>query len=293
MRGEGAVADALELALGERPARVEPVAGGDVCVAFRATLPDGTRLFAKSPRAPAPGMTLREAEGLRWLGEADALRVPEVVAATAGENGAPALLVLEWIETGRPASDFDARLGEGLAALHAAGAPAFGAPRDGYLGPLPLPNQARPTWARFYAEQRILPQAKLACDAGSLDHGLRRRLEALAARMEEVAGPEEPPARLHGDLWAGNRMADAEGAPVLVDPAAYGGHREVDLAMMRLFGGFGARAFEAYEATAPLAPGAEARVPLYQLLPLLVHVNLFGGGYVRSLEAALAKAERL
>jgi len=292
VRGEGTVADALELALGERPARVEPIAGGDVCAAFRATLPDGTRLFAKSPREPAPGMALREAEGLRWLAEAGALRVPEVVAATAGENGAPALLVLEWIEPGRPEPGFEARLGEGLAALHAAGAPAFGAPRDGYLGPLPLPNEVRPTWARFYAEQRILAQTRLARDAGKLDDRLQRRLEALAARMEEVVGPEEPPARLHGDLWAGNRRADAEGAPVLVDPAAYGGHREVDLAMMRLFGGFGG-AFAAYEATAPLAPGAEARVPLYQLLPLLVHVNLFGGGYLRSLETALSKAERL
>lgn len=293
MSAAGPVADALEATLGRRPRAVAPIAGGDVCAAFRVELEGGERLFAKSPHADAPGMVSREAEGLRWLAAARALRVPEAVAAIEAEAGRPAVLVLEWIEPGRPGPDFDARLGAGLAALHAAGAARFGGARDGFLGPLPLANAPRPTWARFYAEQRLRDLARQAAEAGRLDAALRRRVEAVAARMEALVGPEEPPARLHGDLWAGNRMADADGRPVLVDPAAYGGHREVDLAMMRLFGGFGPRCFAAYEEAAPLAAGAEARVPLYQLLPLLVHVALFGGGYRASLADALARVERL
>ncbi|HEV8547695.1 MAG TPA: fructosamine kinase family protein, partial [Polyangiaceae bacterium] len=137
--------------------------------------------------------------------------------------------------------------------------------------------------------ERLEPQLRRASDAGRVTAALRRRFEELFARLPELVGPEEPPARLHGDLWGGNLHVDEQGAPCLIDPAAYGGHREVDLAMMRLFGGFSERVFSAYAESFPLAAGHAERTDLYQLYPLLVHVNLFGGGYGASVERALSR----
>lgn len=278
--------------LGKEPAELQTIAGGDICRAFRVRLADGSLCFAKTPASPCPGLLECEAAGLRWLGETGALRVPEVVACRDAVGQEPALLVLEWIEAGPPGRDFDRRLGEGLAALHAAGAPGFGYERDNWIGRLPQANGPRETWPRFYAEQRLAPQIRRARNAGHLSGRLLERAERIVGRLDTLAGPAESPARLHGDLWGGNVMADAEGEPVLIDPAAYGGHREVDLAMMRLFGGFAAECFEAYEAAAPLAAGHEARVSLWQLYPLLVHLNLFGPTYRGPFARALAACER-
>src|SRR5204862_1227715 len=138
-------------------------------------------------------------------------------------------------------------------------------------------NAPAATWSDFYQRRRLEPQVRRAAEAGLVGPALRRAFDRLFTRLPELVGPAEPPARLHGDLWGGNAMADEQGAPVIFDPAVYGGHREVDLAMMRLFGGFGRRVFDAYAEVYPLAPGHEERVALYQLYPLLVHVNLFGG----------------
>jgi fructosamine-3-kinase len=199
--------------------------------------------------------------------------VPEVLACIDD----PPALVLEWIEPGAGGSD--EALGRSLAALHGAGAAGFGAVPDNFIGPLPQRNDERPTWPRFYAECRVEPQVRTARDAGALDAEEARRFRTLCEAMEARTGPAEPPARLHGDLWSGNAVRGADGRTWLVDPAVYGGHREVDLAMMRLFGGFAPRCFDAYEEAAPLAPGWAERVALYQIYPLLVHVNLFGIGY--------------
>ena len=218
-----------------------------------------------------------EADGLRWLAEPGAIAVPSVVA----YGGEPEVLVLEWIESGptRPAAA--ELLGRGLAQLHAAGAPAFGAPRDGFIGPLPQPNQPvdSATWSEFWFTRRIEPFARRACDAGSLSPAAMDLVARLGARLADVAGPPEPPARVHGDLWSGNVLVDIGGAPWLVDPAAYGGHREVDLAMLTLFGSPGPAFFAAYEELHPLASGWRDRLPLWQLEPLLVHTILFGAGY--------------
>ncbi len=137
--------------------------------------------------------------------------------------------------------------------------------------------------------RRLGPQLRAAADAGLAPARMRRDFERLLAQLETLCGPPEPPARLHGDLWGGNMIADDLGEPCLIDPAVYGGHREIDLAMMKLFGGFGPRVFAAYKEAFPLADGYRERVPLYQLYPLMVHVNLFGGGYLAQVEAALAQ----
>src|SRR5439155_6463696 len=170
----------------------------------------------------------------------------------------------------------------GLAETHEAGAPVFGA--EGAcavvgFGSLRLSNEPAADWPSFYAERRLLPLASMARERAALSAAGSDAVERLCGRLRDLAGPPEPPARLHGDLWSGNVMAGADGRPWLIDPSAYGGHREVDLAMLRLFGAPGERVFAAYDEVSPPAAGAQERVELYQLLPLLVHAVLFGGSY--------------
>jgi fructosamine-3-kinase len=230
-----------------------------------------------------PQMFPREAEGLAWLDAAGAVRIPAVLEVDATR------LVLEWIEPGRPGPDHDEVLGRGLAALHRSGAPSFGAATPNWVGRLPQDNTPADTWAAFYGARRIEPLVRRAVDGGLLPPAAVADTAALLGRLDDLTGPPEPPARLHGDLWAGNALTGTDGRPVLIDPAAHGGHREVDLAMMRLFGGFGPRVFAAYHEAHPLAPGHGDRVDLYQLYPLLVHTVLFRGGYARRALAALRR----
>lgn len=272
-----AVAAAVAAALGAEVVAARPVPGGDINRALRARLADGRELFVKHGAAAPAEVYRAEADGLEWLARARALPVPAVAAVGAD----PAFLALEWIATAPPAHDHDERLGRGLARLHRAGAPRFGAERDNWIGRLPQPNGPMPGWPGFYAERRLLPMARRAVDAGGLDAAGARLVERVGARLDDLAGPAQPPARLHGDLWSGNAMRGPDGGPLLVDPAPYGGHREVDLAMMRLFGGFSARVHAAYAEEWPLAAGHEERVALWQLYPLLVHAAHFGGAYGR------------
>jgi len=276
-------ADALARATGSRLASATPVTGGDIADSFLVELDDGRRVFVKHyarlEAAPddTPPIAVAEARGLAWLAEADAIRVARPVA-----NGDD-WLALEWIESAPKAPDHDEVLGRGLARLHAEGPSTFGFETPNWIGRLPQRNDPDEDWAHFYGERRLRPLARRARDAGTLPAELSGRIDRLIERLPERVGGDEPPARLHGDLWAGNAITDEHGAPCLIDPAVYGGAREVDLAMMRLFGGFGARVFAAYEEAHPLMPAAEARVALYQAYPLLVHVCLFGGSYVGSL----------
>jgi fructosamine-3-kinase len=272
---------------GLRASAVRPVAGGDINEAFAVELQDGRRAFVKTRADAAAGEYAAEAAALRWLAAPGALRVPEVLAVSDG------WLALEWIDAGRLDAAGDEELGRGLAALHAAGAERFGAvapgaPAQTRIGPLLLPNDPSPDWPAFYAERRLLPLLRAAVERGALNAAGARAVERVCERLPELAGPPEPPARLHGDLWSGNVLAGADGRPWLIDPAAYGGHREVDLAMLRLFGAPSPRVLPAYEEGHPLAAGHEERVELWQLLPLLVHAVLFGGGY----GASVARAAR-
>lgn len=265
-------AEAIEAAAGVAIATTRPVGGGDLNDAYAVDLADGRRLFVKTRAGAPPAEYATEAAGLRWLAEPGALRVPEVVAVGA------TFLALQWVDGGGTL-DQEA-FGRGLGAVHAAGAPGFGGPEPMRLGPVVLPNDPMPAWAAFYAERRVLPLVGPARDRGALDGAGAAAVEAVCARMESLAGAPEPPARLHGDLWSGNVHVDAAGRPWLIDPAAYGGHREVDLAMFALFGGgLRGRGLAAYEDVTPLAEGWRERVELWQLFPLLVHAVLFGGGY--------------
>jgi fructosamine-3-kinase len=284
------LADRLAGLLGVPVADLASVGGGDAGAAHRARLTDGSVVFVKSHRpghrpGPVPVFP-REAEGLAWLGGAGTVRVPAVRAVDDD------VLVLEWIDQAPPAPDHDERLGRSLAGLHRSGAPSFGAAGDNWVGLLPQVNTPAPTWAEFYALRRVEPLVRRAVDDRLLPTDAVAATAQLVERLGELVGPSEPPARLHGDLWAGNAITDGSGGPVLVDPAAYGGHREIDLAMMRLFGGFPPAVFAAYDEVYPCLPGHEDRVPLYQLYPLLVHTVLFAGGYAASALAALRRYTR-
>ncbi len=289
---DSALAATIATALGAAVKRATRVHGGDVSEAYRVELGDGRTVFAKTHRRPPPGFFTTEAAGLRWLRAARALAVPEVLAVGDGDAtraNAPAHLVLEWIDEGRPGPTTDADLGEALAGLHAAGAPSFGREDRRTTGSLRLPNDPCATWTEFYAERRLRPLAQRAAERRALAAPAIAGLERVAGRLGTFAAADEAPARLHGDLWAGNRLVDGRGRNWLIDPAAHGGHREYDLAMMRLFGGFGPAAFRRYADVAPLADGWEDRVVLHQLAPLVVHAIKFGGGYVPAAEAAVAR----
>ncbi len=275
------LSESLGQALGQTVTRLQSVTGGDIHHAFRAMLDDGSEIFVKSNDRAEAGLFATEAEGLAWLAEPGILRVPLVLAVAPGDAAGPGFLALEFIARGKPSRDFDELLGRGLAALHQAGAPHFGHSCDNFIGTQPQDNRTvdGDTWAEFYRLRRLQPQWQRMVDAGLTTSEGRSAYDALCNRLPELCGPDEPPARLHGDLWGGNHLCDESGAPVIVDPAVYGGHREMDLAMMRLFGGFGSRVYASYRENTPLAEGAHERIELFQLYPLMVHANLFGGGY--------------
>ncbi|GAA1907753.1 fructosamine kinase family protein [Nocardioides lentus] len=270
------VARRIEQLLGSSVVATAPVAGGDISTATRLRLSDGTVAFAKTLTQSPPGFYAAEERGLRWLGEA----------ATAGGAPVPEVLgtdeeclVLRWVEPGRPTEAAAAAFGRALAATHDAGADGFGADEDGWIARLPLPNATAPTWAEFYATRRVLPYLKLARDRDAIDDAQAATVESVVGRLPDLL-PDEAPARLHGDLWSGNVLWGADGVVRLIDPAAYGGHREADLALLSLFGlPQLSRVLDAYEEVHPLADGWEDRLGLHQLFPLLVHAAMFGGGY--------------
>lgn len=279
MAGIAARAEAL---LSRGVVSTTPVAGGDICTTTRLRLTDGRNAIMKT-RAHAPeGFFRREAEGLTWLREAGGAHVPELL------GSADDCVILEWIEPGKPSNDIAESFGRALTLTHQAGADQFGADTDGFIGLAPLPNRTMPTWPEFYASRRVMPYVRAAVDRKTLTVEQSLMIENVMRRIHEFAGDDEPPARIHGDLWSGNVVWGSDGNAWLIDPAAHGGHRETDLAMLALFGMPQLqRVIDAYNEAAPLADGWRARVPLHQLHPLLVHTVLFGGTYgARAVSAA-------
>ena len=256
------------------------------------TLAGGQRAFAKvaaQEEAPAEigAAFAAEANGLRWLAEADAVPVPEVLAVT------DAALVISMIPPGHATPLAAFRFGAELARLHAAGAGDFGAPWRGFIASLPLDNtpaRAGLHWPQWYASRRLLPYLRMAVDSGALRPEDGRLVETVMGRIDSLAGPAEPPSRIHGDCWAGNVLWSGDRG-WLIDPAAHGGHRETDLAMLALFGAPDLdRILAGYNDTAPLTAGWRSRIPLHQLHPLLVHACLFGASYREGVRSAARSA---
>ena len=250
------------------------------------TLVGGQRAFGKvaaaGQAAPAEvaAAFAAEASSLRWLAEADAAPVPEVLAVT------ESALVISMIPPGHATPSAAFRFGTELARLHASGAEAFGARWRGFIASLPLDNTPAPGWPQWYASRRLLPYLRMAVDSGALRPEDGRLVEAVMDRIDSLAGPAEPPSRIHGDCWAGNVLWSGDRG-WLIDPAAHGGHRETDLAMLALFGAPDLdRIVAGYNDTVPLAAGWRSRVPLHQLHPLLVHACLFGASYREGVRSA-------
>ena len=253
-----------------------PVSGGDISAAWRLDAGEQS-LFVKTGPLSSEDMFTAEAEGLDALASTGTIRVPKVIAC--GTASDTAFVALEWLDFGRPSRDTERRLGEQLAALHGSTADCFGWHRDNTIGLTPQRNPRSDDWVDFFREHRLGFQLRLAADngfRGSLQEQGARLMKRLPVFFEGYA-PE--PSLLHGDLWGGN-WASCDGEPVIFDPAVYFGDRETDLAMTRLFGGFGADFYGAYEANAPLASGHRERCHLYQLYHILNHLNLFGSGYL-------------
>ncbi len=305
-----AVRRSVEVALEKRTGTVTPirraaaVAGGCINPSARLETDRGEVLFLKWNPAASPEMFAAEADGLEALragagsGSAGAavLRIPEVLGSGgSGTRADPGWLLLEFVPPGSPSPEYGRRLGEGLAHLHssAAAAPTCGWHRSNFIGSLPQGNEPAPDWTSFWRDRRLEPQLRKARDSGYLRGGEGRALDDLLDRLDQVmAGADaQGPALLHGDLWSGNYYAGPDGNAVLIDPAVYRGAGEVDLAMMELFGSLPRGFREGYGARRPLAPEYDAfRRDLYQLYYLLVHVNLFGGGYVQGSLAAARRA---
>ncbi|MGW7727294.1 fructosamine kinase family protein [Streptomyces canus] len=282
--------EAAERLTGRTATDVRPLSGALAEV----VLDDGRTVMVK--RADSLEEARAEAAGLRWLAGAGTVRVP-IVYGQDGQGGH--WLVTDLIARGRPNREAALGLGRALAGLHLAGAPAFGSappggPREACIGRAPMRNVEGTDWPEWYAEHRVLPYLRSAVNDGTMTLSEAEVIERLCERLPGLAGPAEPPARLHGDLWNGNVLWGADGHAWLIDPAAHGGHRETDLAMLHLFGcPHLGEVLRGYEQVAPLADGWAERIGLHQLFPLLVHTVLFGRGYAeQALSTAKAALER-
>lgn len=278
---QAAVETAIGRVLGrDRPVRITRrtvLGGGSINRTERVDTDAGAFVLKSNPNAPA-GIFQAEADGLAALRAiGTALAVPAVVAC---EETAPAFLLLEYLPRGEPRADFDERLGRGLAELHRTTSARYGFARDNFCGATPQPNPWMARWVDFYGTARLGHQLRLASRAGRLSADDIRRLERLISRLDTwLPEPAEGPALIHGDLWSGNLHVAPDGRPALIDPAACFAHREAELGMMELFGGFSPRVFAAYDEAFPLDPDWRERLGLYQLYHLLNHLNLFGRGY--------------
>lgn len=260
-----------------------PVGGGDISAAWSVDT-NGGRVFVKTGPRAASGMFSAEAAGLQELAGAGALRVPRVL--TAGVTETDAYVALEWLDLQSPDAASDRLLGKQLAEMHRATAEKHGWHRDNTIGSTPQVNRQDDNWTSFFSDCRIHYQVELAARNG-FGGRLQRLGEELLAFLPALFAEHAPqPSLLHGDLWSGNYAVTA-GNPVIFDPAVYYGDRETDLAMTRLFGGFGSGFYAAYEDAWPLPAGHERRLAVYQLYHVLNHLNLFGGGYLARAEALI------
>jgi protein-ribulosamine 3-kinase len=277
-----AIAAQLGVHVADGPA--SRVQGGSISECYRWESGAGP-LFVKVAQADKLAMLEAEALGLEELRGANGVRVPGVLACGATQDSA--YLVLEWIDLQLSSAAAEAALGERLVLQHTVASTQFGWQRDNTIGATPQQNARSEDWVGFFRDRRLHPQLELARANGHTGRLQQRGAELLARLGAFFATHHPAPSLLHGDLWGGNWGVDPHGAPVIFDPAVYFGDREADLAMTRLFGGFGPSFHSAYESVWPLDEGSEVRVVLYNLYHVLNHLNLFGGGYSRQAESMI------
>ncbi len=257
------------------------VYGGDINKSARVELEDGRKLFVKWNHSAPENMFETEAKGLKLLQDAGTeLAIPEVVLKE------DEFLVLEWIEEGGGKQNTAANFGRQLAKLHQNTQKQFGLDHDNFIGRLPQSNNKHGNWPDFFAIERIEPQIKMGVESGKINRTVLKEVQSLYKKLGSIF-PAEPPALIHGDLWSGNYMFTKSGGASIYDPAVYYGHREMEIAMTRLFGGFSANFYDGYNKVFPLSKDFSERVELCNLYPILVHANLFGGSYCRQAEGII------
>jgi protein-ribulosamine 3-kinase len=266
--------------------KMEPVSGGSINHA--AKLRSGRyRFFIKWNDSAPEDMFEKEAAGLKILRSADTgLVIPEVIAHRSPGKNTPGFLIMEYVDPQRGDGTASKNLGKELARLHNHKSDRFGLDHDNYIGSLCQSNTFHSSWISFFIHERIEPQLKMAVDSGKLEKKSTKHWENLSVQLVNIF-PETRPSLLHGDLWGGNYFFNNKHQPVLIDPAVYYGHPEMELSFTTLFGGFSEQFYDVYAFEASLQPGFASRVDIYNLYPLLVHANLFGGHYVSQVESIL------
>lgn len=264
----------------------KPVSGGCINEAQKLETNSGNYFLKINSANTFPGMFGAEAKGLKILSAANEITVPAVI--YTGEFQSSSYLILEWIESGRRSKSFFESFGRNLARLHKHTNEFFGLNHDNYIGSLPQSNKQYENGIDFFIEQRLMKQIELAEKNNAINNSAIRQFGNLFKKLAEII-PDEKPSLLHGDLWSGNYMTGKNGEACIIDPAVYYGYREADLAMTKLFGGFDASFYESYNEEFPLQKGWQQRLDIFNLYPLMVHVNLFGGGYLEQVKQVLRK----
>lgn len=260
------------------------VSGGDINEAYRFSTSEGDFFVKKNSDSRFPQMFQKEALGLKLMEEAGEIEVPKPIAF--GSDPETAFLILNFIKTGSKSKNFWIDFAQKLANLHKHTSDYFGLDHDNYIGSLHQSNKKHTNWTDFLREERLNIQVKKARDQGRIDNNTVKAFERFYKRLDDIF-PIEPTSLIHGDLWGGNYMVNEAGDPVIIDPAVYYGHREMDLGMSQLFGGFSPEFYDAYNQYYPLEKGWQKRMDYCNLYPLMVHVNLFGGGYINSVKSIL------
>lgn len=275
----------IELRLNAKIKRITPVAGGDINQAYRLQTTLGNFFVKKNSRHKFPGMFESEERGLAAIRNTNVIAVPEII--LQGDTDCESYLILQWIEVGQSSRTSSQQLGRLLAQMHRTTSARFGFEADNYMGSLHQSNRQHDSWAQFFIEERLQPMVKIAVDKRELVKSDMHQFNELCKKLPDLF-TEEPPALLHGDLWGGNYLISTEGKPYLIDPAVSYGNREFDMAMTTLFGAFDHVFYEAYSQEFPLLPGWQQRLKLWNLYPLLIHVNLFGGMYAKQVRENLS-----
>jgi fructosamine-3-kinase len=267
----------LEEEIGAQVTGVKTIGGGSINRVFRLTTTKANYLLKVNDGQAFPGMFKAEATGLETIRNTNSIRIPDVILQDDFESDS--FLILEWVETRQPDAKSSALLGEKLSQMHQHTSTNFGDVADNFMGSLRQTNRSHSTWAEFFIEDRLKPMVQIANSNALINNMDMRNFERLYEQLPELF-QEEAPSLIHGDLWSGNSLSSVTGEPYLIDPAISYGYREFDIAMTTLFGCFSNQFYEAYNYHSPLSKGWEQRLDLWNLYPLLVHLNLFGSGYL-------------
>jgi len=266
--------------------RVNLIGGGSINDARRLETSEGIFFVKLNEAEPFPGMLKAEAQGLEFLGEHSTFDIPKPIAT--GETEGTQWIIMEHIAQGNKTDDYWETFGHKLADMHRKTSAQFGLDYNNYLGSLPQINTVSDSWSDFFVHQRLEPQIKMAREKGIASSEMVRYFDKLFTRADRYF-PKEAPSAIHGDLWTGNFMTTEKGEATIFDPSVHYGHREMDIGMSKLFGGFDKRFYEAYNSVYPMQSGWETRIHVANLYPLMAHVNIFGGSYTSQVMSILRR----